>query len=121
MVFCRKTGLVRATAPNFGCSANESDTESEMHSRHADYCTFRNISALVTTWNAGASVPNSLQRSGAEDTFFEELARHNDAPDVLVFGFQELVDLEDTKLTASRSQGQAEVRLQLLICDRESF
>ncbi|KAI9747963.1 MAG: hypothetical protein M1815_003720 [Lichina confinis] len=74
--------------------------ESEMHSRHADYCTFRNISALVTTWNAGASVPNSLQRSGAEDTFFEELARHNDAPDVLVFGFQELVDLEDTKLTA---------------------
>lgn len=72
-----------------------------MHRRHVDYCTFRDVTALVTTWNAGASKTHSLDQSGEGDTLFNDLLGNADAPDILVFGFQELVDLEDTKLTAS--------------------
>ncbi len=53
------------------------------------------------TWNAGASTPYHLQHSTQDADFFRDLFQSNDLPDILVFGFQELVDLEDKKTTAS--------------------
>lgn len=53
------------------------------------------------TWNAGASTPFHLQHSAQDQTFFRDLLQSSDCPDILVFGFQELVDLEDKKTTAS--------------------
>ena len=53
------------------------------------------------TWNAGASTPYHLQHSKQDQKFFRDLLQNSDSPDILVFGFQELVDLEDKKTTAS--------------------
>lgn len=73
-----------------------------MQNHDTDYCTFREIKAVVVTWNAGASTPASL-RIEKDINFFREVLHAEAPPDVLVFGFQELVDLDDKKLTASSS------------------
>ncbi|RYP54423.1 hypothetical protein DL768_000794 [Monosporascus sp. mg162] len=77
-------------------------TETEMKAVEARYCTFEDINALVMTWNAGASTPSSLRYSEADATFIQNLLQSSGAPDILVFGFQELVDLEDKTATAKR-------------------
>ncbi|RYP11773.1 hypothetical protein DL765_007615 [Monosporascus sp. GIB2] len=80
----------------------EDFTETEMKAIEARYCTFEDINALVMTWNAGASTPSSLRYSEADATFIQNLLQSSGAPDILVFGFQELVDLEDKTATAKR-------------------
>jgi hypothetical protein len=76
--------------------------EDEMKSKDTDYCDFDELRAMVFTWNAGASTPHSLRYSGNDGEFFPELLKSSDAPDILIFGFQELVDLEDKTATAKR-------------------
>ena len=76
-------------------------SEGDMQDRDVGYCTFREISALVVTWNAGATTPAHLRYDEADSRFFPDLLQSTDSPDLLVFGFQELVDLEDKRLTAS--------------------
>ncbi|KAH7165746.1 hypothetical protein EDB81DRAFT_838434 [Dactylonectria macrodidyma] len=76
--------------------------EESMKSKDTQYCDFDELKALFMTWNAGASTPSSLRYSGNDSSFFQELVQSADSPDILVFGFQELVDLEDKKLTAKR-------------------
>ena len=73
-----------------------------MQSQEADFCELNGIKALVMTWNAGASTPYHLQHSDQDQRFFRDLLQSSDSPDILVFGFQELVDLEDKKTTASK-------------------
>ncbi|KAI2633976.1 Endonuclease/exonuclease/phosphatase [Xylaria nigripes] len=76
--------------------------EDEMKSMDAQYCTFEDIKIQAMTWNAGASTPNSLRYAESDATFIQNLLQSSDKPDILVFGFQELVDLEDKKATAKR-------------------
>jgi len=76
-----------------------------MHSQEAEFCDLTDIKALVMTWNAGASTPYHLQHSDQDAAFFRDLLQGSDSPDILVFGFQELVDLEDKKTTASEFVG----------------
>lgn len=73
-----------------------------MQSQDHRFCDFQQIRTLVMTWNAGASTPSSLRSSANDAAFFPDLLRGSDSPDILVFGFQELVDLEDKKTTASK-------------------
>lgn len=73
-----------------------------MQKHDADYCDFREVTALVMTWNAGASKPGSLRHDEQDANFFRDLLQSKEPPDILVFGFQELVDLEDKKVTASQ-------------------
>lgn len=68
-----------------------------MQDRDVDYCDFREIKTSIITWNAGAAIPSSLRDS----TFLRDAIHPENPPDILVFGFQELVDLEDKKITAS--------------------
>jgi hypothetical protein len=77
-------------------------SESDMHDHETDYCSFRKISATVVTWNAGASTPSSLHHDERHSSMFMEILHVETPSDLLVFGFQELVDLEDKKLTASQ-------------------
>jgi hypothetical protein len=72
-----------------------------MQSQEAKFSELRNIKALVMTWNAGATTPYHLQHADQDASFFRDLFQGSGSPDVLVFGFQELVDLEDKKTTAS--------------------
>ncbi|KAK4623357.1 putative inositol polyphosphate 5-phosphatase [Fulvia fulva] len=74
--------------------------ESQMHSRDSEFCTFREMTAAVLTWNAGASKPSHLGHSHDDNEFLREFMTYREAPDIFVFGFQELVDLEDKKVTA---------------------
>ena len=75
------------------------DPEEEMQSNEAVYCNFREIRSVVVSWNAGATTPSHLR---GDDNFFRKVINPGDPPDILVFGFQELVDLDDKKLTASK-------------------
>jgi len=79
-------------------------TENHMQAEEEDFCELTPIKALVMTWNAGASTPYHLQHSPENQNFFRDLLKNSDGPDILVFGFQELVDLEDKKTTASTFQ-----------------
>ncbi|KJK80611.1 hypothetical protein H634G_04850 [Metarhizium anisopliae BRIP 53293] len=78
--------------------------EDDIKSKDIDYCEFEEIKAMVFTWNAGASTPHSLRYSkgDGDSTFFQDLLRSSGSPDILIFGFQELVDLEDKTATAKR-------------------
>jgi hypothetical protein len=73
-----------------------------MQSQEKEFCELNSIKALVMTWNAGATTPYHLQHSDQDASFFRDLLQGSDSPDILVFGFQELVDLEDKKTTASK-------------------
>ena len=74
-----------------------------MQDHESEYCSFREVSALVVTWNAGASTPGHLRHEASGQAFFSDVVKQADRPDILCFGFQELVDLEDKRLTASAS------------------
>jgi hypothetical protein len=76
--------------------------ETELQAQDERFCDLEQIKALVMTWNAGASTPHSLRFAEQDRNFFPNLLRESDLPDILVFGFQELVDLEDKKATASK-------------------
>lgn len=69
--------------------------ENAMKERDIQYCTFREVSAAVITWNAGAVTPYELRTDFIADAIHAE-----DPPEILVFGFQEVVDLEDRTVTA---------------------
>lgn len=74
-----------------------------MQEHDTDYCAFRELKAVVVTWNTGASTPASLRIDDRDTNHFREVLHADMSPDLLVFGFQELVDLDDKKLTASSS------------------
>ena len=74
--------------------------EMDMQAHDVEFCEFREIKAMVCTWNAGASTPGTLRAEDKDCSFFREIIRTSHPPDIIVFGFQELVDLEDKKLTA---------------------
>ena len=71
-----------------------------MQDHDTDYCTFGELNALVVTWNAGAATPGNLRYEEKDRNFFRDVLQADGPLDLLVFGFQELVDLEDKKLTA---------------------
>ncbi|WPH03772.1 Hypothetical protein R9X50_00665500 [Acrodontium crateriforme] len=74
--------------------------EIRMQNYDTEYCSFREISAAVLTWNAGAAKPHYLQQSPEDNNFFREYLGSSEPADILVFGFQELVDLENKRTTA---------------------
>ncbi|KKY28402.1 putative inositol polyphosphate [Phaeomoniella chlamydospora] len=74
--------------------------ESQMHQRDIEYCRFREIRASIITWNVGASSPYDVPGGFLRDAIHVE-----DPPELLIFGFQELVDLEDRTVTAKNILG----------------
>jgi hypothetical protein len=75
--------------------------ETQMEVRDHEFCSFRDVTAQVMTWNAGACKPSYLNNDSRDAAFLRNLLTTGDPPDILVFGFQELVALEDKKVTAS--------------------
>ena len=90
-----------------------------MQEHDAEYCEFRELKAVVVTWNAGATTPTSLRYEDRNNNFFREVIQIDSPPDILVFGFQELVDLDDKRLTASEYVYSL-YHMQLTLC-RKSF
>ncbi|KAJ1918185.1 hypothetical protein H4219_002742 [Mycoemilia scoparia] len=75
-----------------------------MRSRVNEYCTFGQLKVLVCSWNIDALKPTNLSESTKEKNrkhlrnWFMALGE-NEKPDILVVGFQEVVDLESKKMT----------------------
>lgn len=69
--------------------------ETAMQSKDAKYCTFREVRAAAVTWNVGACNPLDIRSDFIADAIHIE-----DPPELLIFGFQEIVDLEDKAVTA---------------------
>ncbi len=72
----------------------------ELSRRDVEFSTFRPLNVLVVSWNVDAAKPDALN-SGQENTNFLQSVLHSvDSPDIIVFGFQELIDLESRKMAA---------------------
>jgi hypothetical protein len=66
---------------------------------------------LICTWNVDAAKPTDLNGDATNADFLSNTLNSVDSPDIIVFGFQELIDLEDKKLTASKWQGRVRCSL----------
>lgn len=77
-------------------------TDEDMQNHISEFSRFNTMTSLVLTWNVGASKPTDLRYDEEDSNFFRKLLTSQEPPDILVFGLQELVDLEDKALTASR-------------------
>ncbi|BGP37755.1 hypothetical protein JCM10449v2_001677 [Rhodotorula kratochvilovae] len=74
--------------------------DAELHLRQPDYCTFRSVRALCISWNIDASRPGDLHGSVDNLDFLRAALTSAESPDIISIGFQEVIDLEDKKLTA---------------------
>lgn len=76
-----------------------SPSDLELSRRDAEFSTFRPLNVLIVSWNVDASKPDAL--TGPENSTFLESVLHSvESPDIIVFGFQELIDLESRKMAA---------------------
>lgn len=75
--------------------------DQELRLRQNEYCTFRTIKTLVISWNIDATTPAHLAGSPQNTEFLAQALASVDSPDIIVFGFQEVIDLEHKGLTAS--------------------
>ncbi|WWC63188.1 uncharacterized protein I303_105788 [Kwoniella dejecticola CBS 10117] len=74
--------------------------DKQLVTRQADYCTYRDIKLLVCSWNIDSAKPTDLSGSEANSTWLAECLNSVDSPDIIVFGFQEVIPLTDKKITA---------------------
>lgn len=76
--------------------------DTRMHDRDLEFCSFEELRVEVMTWNAGACKPSHIhsQYMSQDNNFLRDYMSVAGSPDILVFGFQELVDLENKKVTA---------------------
>ncbi|KAJ9474188.1 Endonuclease/exonuclease/phosphatase [Pseudozyma hubeiensis] len=85
--------------------------EAEKGKREAEFCSYRSIKTLSITFNMDAASPSDLETSAENMEVFGQMLRNacsvgsdslpaDRPPDIIVFGFQELIDLESKKLTA---------------------
>ncbi|KAK4058851.1 hypothetical protein OIO90_000297 [Microbotryomycetes sp. JL221] len=74
--------------------------DAELNLRQPEFCTYRTIKALSITWNIDASKPNDLVGSADNLNFLNDVLLSTESPDIISFGFQEMIDLENKKLTA---------------------
>ena len=83
----------------------------EKSKREPEFCTYRSIKTLNVTFNMDAASPSDLESSAENMEVFAAMLRNacrigsetlpaERPPDIIVFGFQELIDLESKKLTA---------------------
>lgn len=74
--------------------------DNQLVTRQPQYCEFREVRILVCTWNIDSAKPSDLV-GGTNANFLPELLSSVESPDIIVFGFQEVIPLTDKKLTAS--------------------
>lgn len=76
--------------------------------REQEYCTFRDLRVLICSWNVGNCKPTDLSGSTVENSnFLAECLNSVDSPDIVAFGLQEVIDLDDKTLTASKDPASA--------------
>lgn len=71
-----------------------------MHKSEQEYSSFRDLSMLLISWNCDSAKPDSLVANPINYEFLNEALTSVDSPEIIAFGFQEVVDLESRKMTA---------------------
>lgn len=74
--------------------------EADLQQHEDEYSSFNDLSVKIVTWNAGACKPADLESNKTDKTFIEQSLFCEVDPDIIVFGFQELVELDDRAVTA---------------------
>ncbi|KIJ38779.1 hypothetical protein M422DRAFT_176321 [Sphaerobolus stellatus SS14] len=75
--------------------------ESELLKREQEFSSFRPLNVLICSWNIDAQKPDALNSGKAANVnFLKDVLASVERPDIIVFGFQELIDLENKSLTA---------------------
>ncbi|KAM6489314.1 DNase I-like protein [Amanita muscaria] len=75
--------------------------QDELQRREDSYSKFRDVTALFFSWNCDAARPDSLTGDPANVNLFSDILNSVDEPpDIIVFGFQEVIDLESRKMAA---------------------
>ena len=97
-----------------------------MIDRSKEYCQWRDIKILICSWNIDASKPKAQDvNGGADRRMFESWLTSMDQegpPDIISVGFQEIVDLESKKMTASTFCSPAmDVRLQRTVLSSKAY
>ena len=68
--------------------------------REDEYSSYRELSALIVSWNIDANKPDALTGDPSNIDFLKEVLTSAKSPDIISIGFQEVVDLENRKVTA---------------------
>lgn len=76
--------------------------ETRLEDREAEYSSHSHVNVLICSWNIDNSKPSDLVGPPENTKFLEECIGSADQPDVIIFGFQEVIDLNDRKLAASQ-------------------
>ncbi|KAG9309775.1 hypothetical protein JVU11DRAFT_10149 [Chiua virens] len=74
--------------------------EQELLKREHTFSTFRDLKVLVVSWNVDAAKPDSLTTDPENARFLHDVLSSADGPDIISFGFQEVIDLESRKMAA---------------------
>jgi len=72
----------------------------ELMTREDEYSSYRDLSTLIVSWNVDANKPDALTGDPSNVDFLEEVLTSAKSPDIISIGFQEVVDLENRKVTA---------------------
>ena len=73
----------------------------QMALHEQEYCMYRNITILICSWNIDASKPPDLEKYADDAKFLRLWFTSASSPEIIVIGFQEIIDLESKKMTAS--------------------
>jgi endonuclease/exonuclease/phosphatase family metal-dependent hydrolase len=73
---------------------------SELFKREAEFSKLRKIKILTVSWNCDSARPEDLHGSAANITLLQDILTSVDSPDIIYFGFQEVVDLESRSIAA---------------------
>ncbi|KAF5363758.1 hypothetical protein D9756_001104 [Leucocoprinus leucothites] len=74
--------------------------DNELYKSEQDSSSFHNLSMLLVSWNCDSARPDSLTSDPVNYEFLKEALTSVDSPDIITFGFQEVIDLESRKMTA---------------------
>lgn len=74
--------------------------EQELLKREHKFSTFRDLKVLIVTWNVDAAKPESLTGDPENVRFLHDVLTSVNNPDIISFGFQEVIDLESRKMAA---------------------
>jgi hypothetical protein len=68
--------------------------------QESSFSTFRDLNLLIVSWNIDAAKPDALTHDSININFLQDVLSSVDSPDIISFGFQEVIDLESRKMTA---------------------
>ncbi|KAM0751115.1 DNase I-like protein [Meredithblackwellia eburnea MCA 4105] len=74
---------------------------STLRTREPDFSTYRNLNISIFSWNVDGQCPKKLQDGNpSNENLLAHFLQSLDEPDVIHFGFQELIDLSNKTLAA---------------------